>query len=110
MRQSTNLKQWLTEIVDCLGFENWRESRIAESLLDETSSQVEWFDENQYLLVGVYELHEYEFLIDWRTGLQPRSHCFRESPYLREVVKLCTKLSVDDKRELIKRLQEEISA
>lgn len=67
------------------GFENWRESAIAEQMLDDAATVLESTDvEEQYLLHGEYEGCILHFIIDWKQGKKPRiRHAVREWLYWR---------------------------
>jgi hypothetical protein len=69
-----SVKQQLKEIVEAVGFENWRDSRIAEFLLDDHNSDAKRLYDNRYLLMGFHEGYFVYVHIEWIDGCQPRVH------------------------------------
>lgn len=66
-------KAQLIELVEVVGFENWRESAVAEALLDDPNSVLgSPYAENTFELVGFYDGDFVHVHIYWEAGKQPR--------------------------------------
>jgi hypothetical protein len=74
------------ELEEVGGFENWRQSIIAERMLDDSDSVFASISgEDNYLLVGNYEDEIVSIFIDWEQGEQPRVQRVEHKRVLRVV-------------------------